>query len=142
MVGTTRGGRNIRGFVKAALAWCWAALLRSVSPAVRAVATDPAASREVALSPCCRFRLSSVVTSVPVDSTSALTQPAKEIREFLDERRSAFARGDFFRPLEHAGRSGAVILSHITERGFTNAEHFLAVYPAEQRNSSNLSLER
>ncbi|HEX6044927.1 MAG TPA: hypothetical protein VFZ22_10595 [Pyrinomonadaceae bacterium] len=86
------------------------------------------------LGPCCRFRLSSVVTSVPVDSTSALAEPATEIREFLDQRRSAFARGEFFSALEHAGRSGAVILSHITERGFTNAEHFLVVYPTDQGN--------
>ena len=132
----------MRNFVRSALEWCWAALLRSVSPAVRAVAKNPATSREVALGPCCRFRLSSVVTSVPVDSMNALTEPAKEIREFLDQRRSAFARGEFFRPLEQAGRSGAVILSHITERGFTNAEHFLAVYPTDQHNSSNLSLKR
>jgi hypothetical protein len=140
MVGTTRGGRNIRGFVKAALEWCWAALLRSVSPAVRTVATDPATNREASLGPCCRFRLSSVVTSVSVDSTSVLAS-TKEIREFLDQRRFAFARGELFRPLEHAGRSGAVILSHITERGFTNAEHFLAVYPTDQPNPSTLARE-
>lgn len=123
--------KAIRGFVKAALKCCWIALLRSVSPAVQAVAVNPVTSPEVALGPDSRFRLASVVTSTPVD----LANSSGEIRQLLEHRRSAFSEGEFFRPFEHVGRSGAVIVAHISERGFVNAEHFLAVYPSPGNRS-------
>src|ERR1700749_902294 len=110
----------VRGFVKSALEWCWSALLRAVSPAVREVAVDPLLMPEVGVGPCVRFRLSSVVTA-PADESP------DEIRQFLDDRRAAFARGELFHPLEQIGRSGAVLVAHITERGLINADHFLAV---------------
>jgi hypothetical protein len=112
----------VKSFISAALAWCWSVLLRSVSPAVRAVAVNPLSSSEVPLGPSCRFKLSSVVTSPPPDV-------ADDIAELLGLRRSAFARGELFGPLEQIGNSGAILLAHITERGFITAEHFLAVYP-------------
>lgn len=113
----------VKGFIRSALKWCWSALLRAVSPAVREVAIDPVSNSEAALGSCCRFRLSSVVTEPPAESTD-------EIRQFLDHRHTAFARGELFHPLEPIGRSGAVLVAHITERGFINADHFLAVYPS------------
>lgn len=115
--------KAIRSFVKAALERCWTALLRSVTPAVQAVAVNPVTSPELPLGPSASFRLSSVVTSTTVDVPD-------EIRQLLESRRSAFSEGELFRPLEHVGRSGAVIVAHISERGFVNAEHFLAVYPS------------
>ena len=120
MVGT------LRSFVSAALKWCWSALLRAVEPAVRAVAVNPVSVSEVPLGPSCSFRLASVVASV----TGTPVELSADVRRMLDQRRSAFARGELFRPLEQIGRSGVVVLAHITERGYINAEHFLAVYPA------------
>ena len=111
------------GFVKAALEWCWSALLRAVEPAVRAVAVNPVSNSELPLGPACRFRLASVVTSTPVELSD-------DVRQMLELRRSAFARGELFRSLEQIGRSGVVVLAHITEQGYINAEHFLAVYPS------------
>ena len=121
MVGT------LRSFVSAALKWCWSALLRAVEPAVRAVAVNPVSVSELPLGPSCRFRLASVVASIDGSTTVELSD---DVRQMLDQRRSAFARGELFRPLEQIGRSGAVVLAHITERGYVNAEHFLAVYPS------------
>ena len=117
MVGT------LRSFVNAALRWCWSALLRAVEPGVRAVAVNPVSVSELPLGPSCRFRLASVVTGTPVELSD-------DVRQLLEQRRSAFARGELFRPLEQIGRSGAVVIAHITERGHINAEHFLAVYPS------------
>lgn len=115
--------RKIHGAVKSALEWCWSALLRSVSPAVRAAAVSPVRSPEVRLGTSSRFKLASVVSSPPVELTN-------EVGQLLELRRAAFADGELFLPLDHIGQTGAVILAHITERGFIDAEHFLAVYPA------------
>lgn len=131
MVGT------IRDSVALALRKCWATLLRSLRPSVRAVAVFPPAKSELALGMVCRFRLSSVATSGPVEG------PA-ELREMIEADRAAFAAGSSFRSLEHVARSGAVMLAHISERGFINGEHFLAVYAASVRhqNASDEDRER
>jgi len=118
MVGT------FRKFVSNAFKWCWSTLLRSVAPPVRAVAVSPLDQSERELGASSRFRLSSVITSAPVEET-------REIRQMLDARRVEFAGGLLFRSLEVIGSSGAVMVAHISERGFINAEHFLAVYSAD-----------
>jgi hypothetical protein len=123
MVGT------MRDFVALALRRCWAALLRSLRPSVRAVAVFPEAKSELPLGMFCRFRLSSVTTGGPVEGTA-------ELRQMLDANRAAFAGGSSFRSLEHVARSGAVMLAHISERGFINGEHFLAVYLASVRQQN------
>ena len=111
-------------FVGNALKWCWSTLLRSVAPSVRAVAISPLDQSERELGTSSRFKLSSVITSAPVEETP-------EIRQMLDAKRVEFAGGLLFRSLEVIGSSGAVMVAHISERGFINAEHFLAVYPVD-----------
>ena len=116
--------RTFRKFVRDALKRCWATLLRVVAPSVSAVAVSPLKQYERELGPSARFKLSSVITSAPAEESP-------EIRQMLDATRVEFASGVLFQSLEVAGNSGAVIVAHISERGFIEAEHFLAVYPAE-----------
>jgi hypothetical protein len=139
MVGTLRSFAGFASFVSAALKWCWSVLLRVVEPAVGAVAVNPAGVAELPLGASCRFRLASVVVSV---NTGTPVEVSDDVRQMLEQRRSAFARGELFRPLEQIGASGAVMIAHITERGFTNAEHFLAVYPSPANRPLDRPLDR
>ncbi len=112
----------IRQAVASALSSCWALLVRSLRPDVPEVAVNPLSEPERALGHFAKFKLASSVTSVsPIDVP-------EQLRKALDDDRARFASGAMFGSLESVACSGAVHVSHITERGFTNAEHFLAVY--------------
>ena len=97
--------RTFRKFVSDALKRCWATLLRAVASSVSAVAVSPLKQSERELGPCARFKLSSVITSAPVEEPS-------EIRQMLDARRAEFANGVLFQSLQVAGNSRAVIVAH------------------------------
>ena len=115
---------KLREFVASRISRCWAALLRSLPADGRALGGSLFQGVERPLGRMARFRLASSSSQNP-----ATAELSGEIGEALNATRQAFATGKLFGPLESVTSSGAVLVAHITERGFINADHFLAVYP-------------
>ena len=127
--------RVIRKVVAAALQRCWTLLLRLLPSDVRERAVSPLSKPEQRIGLVARFKLA----SSPAVLTT--TDVPEEILNAVHADRARFASGELFGPLESVTNSGAVLVTHISERGLVNADHFLAVY-GEPPQLNTLYLDR
>ena len=115
----------VRGTCKAVastLHRCWRLLFRSLPPNIRKIAVNPLKKPERGFGLLSRFRLGSTPAVI------STTDIPEEILDALNADRDRFAAGELFGPLESVTQSGVALVTHITERGLINADHFLAVY--------------